>query len=284
MRYDAPMSSQNPFPKRADRHGTRLARHSALKPQDNAENQGNQSLDARQFPFEKRSSRRAHTHHAVPKIEGREAAAASDLEKRESVKPVAPKLEKRSQRRRAQTQASAESTVGAEGAKVAEPVKREPPSPSEMKEIYGRAMNRALFLANRAREGGDVPVGAVVIDEWGNIVAEGWNVREAAADPVGHAEVMALREAAKKKGTWRLDDLTLVVTLEPCTMCAGAIVNSRVKRLVFGAWDEKAGAAGSLRDVVRDSRLNHQPEVVTGILQTECEIQLRGFFSTRRSM
>ena len=138
-------------------------------------------------------------------------------------------------------------------------------------------MGRALFLANRAREGGDVPVGAVVIDEWGTILGEGWNTREANADPTGHAEIMALREAAKKKGTWRLDDLTLVVTLEPCTMCAGAIVNSRVRRLVMGAWDPKAGAAGSVRDVVRDSRLNHQVEVVPNVLKTECEIQLRGF-------
>ncbi|HHT41288.1 MAG TPA: nucleoside deaminase [Actinomyces sp.] len=145
-------------------------------------------------------------------------------------------------------------------------------------------MGRALFLANRAREGGDVPVGAVVIDEWGTILGEGWNTREANADPTGHAEIMALREAAKKKGTWRLDDLTLVVTLEPCTMCAGAIVNSRVRRLVMGAWDPKAGAAGSVRDVVRDSRLNHQVEVVPNVLKTECEIQLRGFFSTRRTM
>lgn len=158
------------------------------------------------------------------------------------------------------------------------------PSPTDKREIYEHAMGRALFLANRAREGGDVPVGAVVIDEWGTILGEGWNTREANADPTGHAEIMALREAAKKKGTWRLDDLTLVVTLEPCTMCAGAIVNSRVRRLVMGAWDPKAGAAGSVRDVVRDSRLNHQVEVVPNVLKTECEIQLRGFFSTRRTM
>ncbi|MDO5049412.1 MAG: tRNA adenosine(34) deaminase TadA [Actinomycetaceae bacterium] len=158
------------------------------------------------------------------------------------------------------------------------------PTPAERKAIFEHAMGRALFLANRAREGGDVPVGAVVIDEWGTILGQGWNTREAAADPTGHAEVMALRAAAKRRGTWRLEDLTLVVTLEPCTMCAGAVVNSRVKRLVMGAWDPKAGAAGSVRDVVRDSRLNHQVEVVPGVLQTECEIQLRGFFSTKRTM
>lgn len=158
------------------------------------------------------------------------------------------------------------------------------PSPQQRKSIYEAAMSRALFLANKAREGGDVPVGAVVIDEWGKILGEGWNTREAEADPAGHAEIMAMREAAKRRGTWRLDDTTLVVTLEPCTMCAGAIVNARVGRLVMGAWDPKAGAAGSIRDVVRDARLNHQVEVVPGVLQTECEIQLRGFFSSRRSM
>ncbi|MDO5035274.1 MAG: tRNA adenosine(34) deaminase TadA [Actinomycetaceae bacterium] len=161
---------------------------------------------------------------------------------------------------------------------------RRPPSPSQMREIYESAMSRALFLANRAREAGDVPVGAVVIDDWGTILGEGWNTREANFDPAGHAEIMALREAAAARRTWRLDDLTLVVTLEPCTMCAGAVVNARIKRLVMGAWDEKAGAAGSIRDVVRDSRLNHQAEVIAGVLQTECEIQLRGFFSARRSM
>jgi tRNA(adenine34) deaminase len=163
-------------------------------------------------------------------------------------------------------------------------VRRQSPDPSDKRAIYEHAMNRALFLANRAREGGDVPVGAVVIDEFGTILGEGWNTREASADPTGHAEIMALQEAAKKKGTWRLDDLTLVVTLEPCTMCAGAVVNSRLKRLVIGAWDPKAGAAGSIRDVVRDARLNHQVEVVPNVLKTECEIQLRGFFSARRNM
>ena len=145
-------------------------------------------------------------------------------------------------------------------------------------------MSRALFLANRARENGDVPVGAVVLDGSGRIIAEGWNTKEAHHDPTGHAEIMALRNAARVKGTWRLDDTTLVVTLEPCTMCAGAIVQARVGRLVIGAWDPKAGACGSVRDVVRDSRLNHRAEVVTGVLETECAIQLRGFFTTRRDV
>lgn len=143
-------------------------------------------------------------------------------------------------------------------------------------------MNRALFLANRAQQNGDVPVGAVIIDNQGNVLGEGWNTREANYDPTGHAEIMALRQAAKNQSDWRLEDCTLVVTLEPCTMCAGAIVAARIKRLVFGTWDEKAGACGSTRDVVRDTRLNHQVEVKTGILQKECEIQLRGFFQAQR--
>lgn len=156
------------------------------------------------------------------------------------------------------------------------------PSLASRDAVLARAMNRAIFLANRARENGDVPVGAVVIDKAGTVLGEGWNTREAQNDPAGHAEIMAMRQAAKRIGSWRLSDLTLVVTLEPCTMCAGAIVGARVKRVAFGAWDEKAGACGSTRDVVRDSRLNHQAEVVSGVLAHECGIQLRGFFNTRR--
>lgn len=156
--------------------------------------------------------------------------------------------------------------------------------PSDMDEVLRRAMGRALFLADRARSHGDVPVGAVVLDDSGQIIGEGWNTREAEHDPAGHAEVMALRNAAKKVGSWRLDSATLVVTLEPCTMCAGAIVLSRIQRLAFGAWDDKAGACGSIRDVVRDSRLNHQVEVISGVLADECSAQLRGFFSVRRNM
>ena len=147
---------------------------------------------------------------------------------------------------------------------------------------YKEAMARALFLANKARESGDVPVGAVVIDSVGRIIGRGWNCREAEHDPCGHAEIMALREAGKRLNRWNLIGCTLVVTLEPCTMCAGAIVSSRVDRVVFGAWDPKAGAAGSLRDVLRDSRLNHQVEVVPGVLAQEATVQLRAFFETRR--
>lgn len=147
---------------------------------------------------------------------------------------------------------------------------------------YKEAMARALFLANKARECGDVPVGAVVIDSVGRIIGRGWNCREAEHDPCGHAEIMALREAGKRLNRWNLIGCTLVVTLEPCTMCAGAIVSSRVDRVVFGAWDPKAGAAGSLRDVLRDSRLNHQVEVVPGVLAQEATVQLRAFFETRR--
>ena len=144
-------------------------------------------------------------------------------------------------------------------------------------------MGRALYLANRARETGDVPVGAVVIDSLGRIVGRGWNCREAAHDPAGHAEIMALREAGERLGRWNLVGCTLVVTLEPCTMCAGAALQSRVDRVVFGAWDPKAGAAGSLRDVLRDSRMNHRVEVVPGVLAQEASIQLRAFFEGRRA-
>lgn len=138
-------------------------------------------------------------------------------------------------------------------------------------------MRRALELAREAADEGDVPVGAVVVHE-GAIVGEGRNTRERDADPTGHAEVVALREAAATLGRWRLDGCTLVVTLEPCTMCAGALVASRVDRLVFGAWDEKAGAVGSLWDVVRDRRLNHRPEVLADVLPAESSQLLRAFF------
>lgn len=145
------------------------------------------------------------------------------------------------------------------------------------------AMGRALFLANRAREGGDVPVGAVVLDSQGRVVGEGWNRREVEHDPSAHAEIIALREAGRRLGRWNLVGCTLVVTLEPCTMCAGAAVQARVDRVVFAAWDPKAGAAGSVRDVLRDSRLNHRVEVLGGVLEEEATIQLRGFFESVRS-
>lgn len=142
------------------------------------------------------------------------------------------------------------------------------------------AMVQALVEARRA--GADVPIGAVVFDPDGRIIGRGHNEREATNDPSAHAEVVALREAAKALGTWRLEGCTLVVTLEPCTMCAGAIVNARVARLVYGAADDKAGAVGSLWDVVRDRRLNHRPEVIAGARAEECAELLRDFFEDRR--
>lgn len=144
------------------------------------------------------------------------------------------------------------------------------------------AMRRALDEAARASATDDVPVGAVVLDSAGEVIGVGRNHREADADPLGHAELMALREAARRLGTWRLDGCTLVVTLEPCTMCAGAIVQSRIARLVYGAADEKAGAVGSLWDVVRDRRLHHRPEVLAGVLAEEASTLLRDFFAARR--
>lgn len=144
------------------------------------------------------------------------------------------------------------------------------------------AMARALALAAAAASDDDVPVGAVVVSAEGEVIGEGRNRREADGDPTAHAEVLALRAAAASRGTWRLDDVTLVVTLEPCTMCAGAIVLARVPRVVFGAWDPKAGAAGSVRDVLRDSRLNHRVEVVAGVREEECGTVLREFFAARR--
>ncbi|WP_309305901.1 tRNA adenosine(34) deaminase TadA, partial [Schaalia dentiphila] len=152
-----------------------------------------------------------------------------------------------------------------------------------MNEQYREAMGKALFLANRARETGDVPVGAVVVDENGRIIGRGWNCREANHDPAGHAEIVALREAGRARGTWRLTGCTLIVTLEPCTMCAGAILASRIDRVVFGAWDPKAGAAGSLRDVLRDARMPHPTEVIGGVLAQEAAMQLRSFFLSCRT-
>jgi len=143
-------------------------------------------------------------------------------------------------------------------------------------------MREALALAEVASADGDVPVGAVVLDPAGEIIGRGSNTRERDGDPTGHAEVVAIREAAHTLGEWRLEGCTLVVTLEPCTMCAGAIVTSRLERLVFGAFDDKAGAVGSLWDVVRDRRLNHRPEVVSGVLADESATLLRTFFATHR--
>lgn len=140
-------------------------------------------------------------------------------------------------------------------------------------------MRLAMAEAGRAATGGDVPVGAVVLAADGTtVLATGHNEREATGDPTAHAEVLAIRRAAKGLGEWRLSGCTLVVTLEPCTMCAGALVQSRVDRVVYGARDEKAGAAGSLWDVVRDRRLNHRPEVIGGVLADDCAGLLTTFF------
>ncbi|MET9915759.1 tRNA adenosine(34) deaminase TadA [Streptomyces sp. NPDC006435] len=141
-------------------------------------------------------------------------------------------------------------------------------------------MRRALAEADLAARAGDVPVGAVVLGPDGALLATGHNEREATGDPTAHAEVLAVRRAAAALGRWRLTGCTLVVTLEPCTMCAGALVQSRVDRVVYGARDEKAGAAGSLWDLVRDRRLNHRPEVVQGVLEPECAALLTSFFRT----
>jgi len=143
-------------------------------------------------------------------------------------------------------------------------------------------MQAALSLAKVAADKGDVPVGATVVNEAGEILGTGQNLREQSNDPTAHAEVIAIRQAAEKIGSWRLDDLTLVVTLEPCAMCAGAILQSRIKRLVFGAWDEKAGAAGSVMDVVRDPRALTKVEVISGIMEKECSEVLSNFFNTKR--
>ncbi|AWL39605.1 MULTISPECIES: tRNA adenosine(34) deaminase TadA [Streptomyces] len=142
-------------------------------------------------------------------------------------------------------------------------------------------MRQALHEAAQAASAGDVPVGAVVLDPHGALLATGHNEREATGDPTAHAEVLALRRAAAALGGWRLTGCTLVVTLEPCTMCAGALVQSRIARVVYGARDEKAGAAGSLWDVLRDRRLNHRPEVVQGVLEETCAAQLTAFFRER---
>lgn len=144
------------------------------------------------------------------------------------------------------------------------------------------AMRLALAEAARAPDGGDVPVGAVVLGPDGTtVLAAGHNEREATADPTAHAEILAVRRAAAVLDSWRLTGCTLVVTLEPCVMCAGAIVQSRVDRVVYGARDEKAGAAGSLWDLMRDRRLNHRPEVIEGVLAADCSRLLTEFFRTR---
>jgi tRNA(adenine34) deaminase len=144
------------------------------------------------------------------------------------------------------------------------------------------AMTAALVLARQSFDRGEIPVGAVVLDAAGEVIASAHNERESAHDPTAHAEVVALRRAGAALGSWQLSGATLVVTLEPCTMCAGALVLARVARLVFGAWDPKAGAVGSLWDVVRDRRLNHRPQVVGGVLADDSAALLTEFFASRR--
>jgi len=147
---------------------------------------------------------------------------------------------------------------------------------------HGDAMGLALAEAALAPATGDVPVGAVVLDADGAVLGVGHNLREATGDPLAHAEVVALRAAAAARGSWRLDDCSLVVTLEPCTMCAGAVLSARIGRLVFGAWDEKAGAVGSVLYVVRDRRPPTGVEVVAGVRAAECAALLHAFFVERR--
>jgi len=147
---------------------------------------------------------------------------------------------------------------------------------------YQLIMQAALSLAKVAGDSGDVPVGAIVVNEAGEILGTGQNLREKNNDPSAHAEIVAMRQAAEKIGSWRLDDLTMVVTLEPCAMCAGAISQSRFKRLVFGTWDEKAGAVGSVWDLVRDGRSLNKVEVVSGVMEQECGEVLKSFFSSKR--
>ena len=151
-----------------------------------------------------------------------------------------------------------------------------------MTTAYDDAMRLALREAGLAVAAGDVPIGAVVLGPSGETIAQAHNRREATTDPTAHAEVLALRQAAVVVGGWRLDGCTLVVTLEPCTMCAGALVLARVDRLVFGAWNDEMGAVGTLWDVVRDRRLNHRPEVVAGVLADECSAVLQTFFDAHR--
>ena len=146
-------------------------------------------------------------------------------------------------------------------------------------------MRLALADAELALASGDVPVGAVVLDRDGTVLAHGHNEREKHGDPTAHAEIVAIRRAAEARGSWRLDDVTLVVTLEPCVMCAGAILAARIPRVVFGAWDEKAGGSGSVHELLRDRALPFRvDEVVTGVLEDECAALLRDFFAAARGV
>ena len=163
-----------------------------------------------------------------------------------------------------------------------EPTEQQPTTPVLGRADLDQLMGLALAEADRALETGDVPVGAIVVGPDGTVIGRGHNAREATGDPTAHAEVLALREAAQAVGEWRLAGCTLVVTLEPCAMCAGAILLARVPRLVLGAWDAKAGATGSVWDLVRDRRMNHRVEVLGGIREAECAEQLVTFFGEHR--
>ena len=143
-------------------------------------------------------------------------------------------------------------------------------------------MQQAIAIAQEVKSSDDVPVGALIVNEAGEILNTGKNEREKDNDPTAHAEIVAIRKASEKMGSWRLDDLTLIVTLEPCVMCAGAILQSRIKRLIFGAFDQKAGAVGSSLDVIRDARALSKVEVVSGVLEDECAKLLTDFFVTKR--
>jgi tRNA(adenine34) deaminase len=166
-------------------------------------------------------------------------------------------------------------------------VTRDPEHPAERQPGPSAAwapgwLDEPLRLARQCLEHGDVPVGAAVLGPDGRLLGTGLNVRERDGDPVGHAEILALRAAARALGSWRLDGCTLVATLEPCAMCAGALVQSRVARVVFGAWDDKAGACGSVWDLVRDRAALHRVEVVGGVREAECAALLTDFFEVRR--
>ena len=147
---------------------------------------------------------------------------------------------------------------------------------------YQSLMQQAISLAQEVKSSGDVPVGALIVNEAGETLSSGKNERVKNNDPTAHAEILAIRSAGEKLDSWRLDDLTLIVTLEPCVMCAGAILQSRIKRLVFGAFDQKAGAVGSSLDVIRDVRALSKVEVVSGVLEKECAKLLTAFFATKR--
>ena len=148
---------------------------------------------------------------------------------------------------------------------------------------FTKAMEEALLIAQAVWDkSNDVPIGAVVLNSAGAVIGKGGNERELKGDPTAHAEIIALRNAAEKIGNWRLEDCTLIVTLEPCAMCAGAILQSRIPRVVFGAWDEKAGAAGSLWDLLRDRRSLHQVEVISGVLEKRSQELLKKFFESVR--